>query len=35
MNNKLGSKFVEHGFKVRSEPCSSPIFVDILYICQK
>ena len=29
------AKFVEHGFKVRSEPCSSPIFADILYICQK
>ena len=29
------AKFTEHGFKVRSEPCSSPIFADILYICQK
>jgi cyclopropane fatty-acyl-phospholipid synthase-like methyltransferase len=29
------AKFAEHGFKVRSEPCSSPIFVDILYICQR
>jgi 2-polyprenyl-3-methyl-5-hydroxy-6-metoxy-1,4-benzoquinol methylase len=29
------AKFAEHGFKVRSEPCSSPIFADILYICQK
>jgi 2-polyprenyl-3-methyl-5-hydroxy-6-metoxy-1,4-benzoquinol methylase len=29
------AKFAEHGFKIRSEPCSSPIFVDILYICQK
>ena len=29
------AKFVEHGFKVRSEPCSSPIFADILYICEK
>ena len=27
--------FAAHGFKVRSEPCSSPIFADILYICQK
>lgn len=27
--------FAEHGFKVRSEPCSSPIFADILYICEK
>lgn len=29
------AKFAEHGFKVRSEPCSSPIFADILYICEK
>jgi 2-polyprenyl-3-methyl-5-hydroxy-6-metoxy-1,4-benzoquinol methylase len=29
------AKFAEHGFKVRSEPCSSPIFADILYICQR
>lgn len=29
------TKFAEHGFKVRSEPCSSPIFADILYICEK
>ena len=29
------AKFTEHGFKVRSEPCSSPIFADILYICEK
>lgn len=29
------AKFVEHGFKVRSEPCSSPIFADILYVCEK
>ena len=29
------AKFTEHGFRVRSEPCSSPIFADILYICQK
>jgi ubiquinone/menaquinone biosynthesis C-methylase UbiE len=29
------AKFAEHRFKVRSEPCSSPIFADILYICQK
>ncbi len=29
------AKFAEHGFKVRSESCSSPIFADILYICQK
>ncbi len=29
------AKFTEHGFKVRSEPCSSPIFADILYICQR
>ena len=29
------AKFAEHGFKVRSEPCSSPIFADILYVCQK
>ena len=29
------AKLVEHGFKVHSEPCSSPIFADILYICQK
>ena len=28
-------KFAEHGFKVRSEPCSSPIFADILYVCEK
>ena len=27
--------FAEQGFKVRSEPCSSPIFADILYICEK
>ena len=29
------TKFAEHGFKVRSEPCSSPIFADILYLCEK
>jgi 2-polyprenyl-3-methyl-5-hydroxy-6-metoxy-1,4-benzoquinol methylase len=29
------AKFAEHGFKVRSEPCSSPIFADILYVCEK
>ena len=29
------AKFAEHGFKVRSELCSSPIFADILYVCQK
>jgi 2-polyprenyl-3-methyl-5-hydroxy-6-metoxy-1,4-benzoquinol methylase len=29
------AKFAEHGFKVRSEPCSSPIFADILYVCQR
>ncbi len=29
------AKFSEHGFKVRSEPCSSPIFADILYVCEK
>ena len=29
------AKFTEHGFKVRSEPCSSPVFADILYICEK
>ena len=29
------AKFVEHGFKVRSEPCSSPIFADILYVCER
>ena len=29
------AKFTEHGFKVRSEPYSSPIFADILYICQR
>ena len=29
------AKFTEHSFKVRSEPCSSPIFADILYICEK
>ena len=29
------AKFTEHGFKVRSESCSSPIFADILYICEK
>ncbi len=27
--------FAAHGFKVRSERCSSPIFADILYICEK
>ncbi|MDO8771612.1 MAG: class I SAM-dependent methyltransferase [Burkholderiaceae bacterium] len=27
--------FTAHGFKVRSERCSSPIFADILYICEK
>ena len=29
------AKFAEHGFKVRSEPCSSPIFADILYVCER
>jgi hypothetical protein len=29
------AKFAEYGFKVRSEPCSSPIFADILYVCEK
>lgn len=27
--------FAKHGFKVRSERCSSPIFADILYICER
>ena len=29
------AKFAEHGFKVRAQRCSSPIFEDILYICEK
>jgi 2-polyprenyl-3-methyl-5-hydroxy-6-metoxy-1,4-benzoquinol methylase len=29
------AKFAEHGFKVQAKRCSSPIFEDILYICEK
>ena len=29
------AKFAEHGFKVHAKRCSSPIFEDILYICEK
>lgn len=29
------AKFAEHGFKVHAKRCSSPIFEDILFICEK